>query len=256
MKKIQFTKHKNFYLNPNGWGEAETIDIITLFDSIITDFYSLFESSKIPLKEVNILNAYFKNPPTDYPEIIKLPDLNLIILSTTDRRWSQYSYQFSHELCHHVIDCNFYSTNDKFGWFEEVICELASIFSIKEMSEKWKENPPYPNWSGYSKSLEDYVQNILSKEENNIDKDFMIWFTENLELLFQDRYRRKENRIIAIELLTLFETNPELWKAIQYLKCIEVTDKMSFNQFIIGWSNCVPENLKLLVLELQNKFIT
>ncbi len=161
MNQLQFDIHKRFSLQTDGWGEAQLINITKLLDSVITDFYSNLETAKITVKHVFVINSSNKIPPIDHPEIVKLDKFNLIFLSTKDRFWSQYSYHFSHELCHHVIDSDFYTANDKFGWFEEALCELASIFSVEKMSITWQTNPPYANWTEYSKSLNSYVTDIL-----------------------------------------------------------------------------------------------
>jgi len=175
----------------------------------------------------------------------------LIYLSSYDRLWSKYSYQFAHELCHHVIDSDFYTTNDKFGWFEETLCELASIFCLDKMSQTWLTNPPYPNWKDYSTALTDCVREIIEKPENKISKSFKNWLSENLDALFKDRYKREENRIIALQLFPLFKNRPEFWTTIQYLKFIKVIDEMTFDNFIDAWTELVPENLKELLTEIK-----
>lgn len=251
MNQLQFNIHKNFYLQTDGWGQAQLQDITKLLDSVIIDFYANLDLGQITGKQVYVINSKNKVPPTDYPEIIKLDKFNLIYLSTSDFYWSQYSYQFAHELCHHVIDSDFNTTNDKFGWFEEALCELASIFCIDKMSQTWQTNPPYSNWKDYSTSLAEYITDIIRKPENKINKPFKIWLTENLDELFKDRYKRTENRIVALQLFPLFKNRPELWKTIQYLKFIKVTDEMTFDDFMNTWKEIVPKKLKGLLTEIK-----
>ncbi|RZK21386.1 MAG: hypothetical protein EOO43_10640 [Flavobacterium sp.] len=255
MIQLQFEVHKIFYLHPGGWGQGDLRDIITLLDSVVTDFYAHLEVGQITHKPVFVVNSKNKNPPSDSPEILKLDKLNLIFLNTSDRLWSQYSYQFAHELCHHVIDADFYKTNDKFGWFEEVLCELASLFCIDKMSQTWQTNPPYTNWKDYSISLADYFKAIIEKPENIISKQFKVWLTENLELFYRDRYRRTENRIVALKLFPLFKHRPEFWTTIQYLKFIKVTASMNFDDFIEAWTELVPNKLRELLFEIKATLI-
>lgn len=251
MNQLQFDIHQNFYLQTDGWGQAKLQDITKLLDSVIADFYTHLDIGQITEKSVYVINSKNKIPPTDYPEIIKLDKFNLIYLSTSDRLWSQYSYQFAHELCHHVVDSDFYTTNDKFGWFEEALCELASTFCIDKMSQTWQTNPPYLNWTDYSTSLADYVTEIIGKPENKISNPFNVWLTENLDELFKDRYKRTENRIVALQLFPLFKQRPEFWTTIQYLKFIKVTDEMTFDNFMNAWTELVPEKLKELLTEIK-----
>lgn len=253
MYQLQFSKHQNFYLHTDGWGQAQLHEITKLLDSILSDFYTNLEAGKITDKPVYVINSKNKVPPTDYPEIIKLDKFNLIYLSTSDRLWSQYSYQFVHELCHHIVDSDFYTTNDKFGWFEEALCELASIFCIDKMSKTWLTNPPYQDWKDYSTSLTDYVQDIIA--ENIIYKPFKTWLTENIDELLKDRYRRTECRIVALQLFPLFKNRPEFWATIHYLKFIKVTDEMTFDNFIDAWAELVPNKMKELLTEIKTTLI-
>lgn len=251
MNQLQFDIHKSFFLHTEGWRQAQPQDITKLLDNVVTTFYANLDLGQITEKPVYIINSKNKIPPTDSPEIIKLDKFNLIYLNTSDRLWSQYSYQFAHELCHHVVDSDFYTTNDKFGGFEEALCELASIFCINKMSQTWRINPPYPNWMDYSKSLADYIAEIIEKSENKISKPFKNWLTENLDELYKNRYKRTENRIVALQLFQLFKHRPELWKTIQYLKFIKVTNEMTFDNFINAWTELVPDKLKPLITEIR-----
>jgi len=251
MNQLQFDIHKNFYLLTDGWGQAQLQDITKLLDSVITDFYAYLDLGLITENQAYVINSKNKFPRTNHPEIIKHDKFNLIYLSSYDQLWSNYSYQFTHKLCHHVINSDFLTTNDKFGWFEEVLCELASIFCIDKMSQTWLTNPPYPYWTDYSTSLADYVRNIIEKPENRISKPFKNWLFENLDGLFKDRYKREENRIVALQLFRLFKNRPEFWTTIQYLKSIIITNEMTFDNFIDTWTELVPDKSKEPLYEIK-----
>lgn len=251
MNYLQFDINKNFNLHTEGWGQVQFQDITKLLDNVINEFYVNLDKTRIIEKPVYVLNSKNKDIPTSYPEIIKRDNCNLIYLDTSDRFWSQYAYQFAHELCHHVVDSDFYITNDNFGWFEEALCELASIFCINKMSQSWRINPPYPSWKDYATSLNEYCVDILKKQENEISKPFKTWFTENIDEFSKNRYRRIENRIVAIQLFPLFKNKPETWKTVQYLKFIKVTNEMTFDDFIYSWMKLVPNNLKKILIKIK-----
>ena len=86
----------------------------------------------------------------------------LVQLATEKTFWAQYAYQFSHEICH--ILCGY--ENDYRGnlWFEETLCETASLYCLKAMSHEWRTRPPYGNWRSYSPALSDYADNIRKEE--------------------------------------------------------------------------------------------
>ena len=240
---INFTTHKDFSLCNSFWGSAPPYDIINLLDSVIMDFYSNLDSNRIITLPVFVLNSSVSSPPKEYPERIKVGSYVLIYLTTQDLYWSQYSYQFSHELCHHIIDTDFPPKNDKFGWFEESLCELASLYTLNKMSITWQTNPPYSNWKNYSGSLKDYVTNKLVDPENNIVKPFNEWLSDNLPELYKDRCKRSKNQIIAIKLLPIFTDKPDLWQSIQYIKEIVITNQMTLEQYLFAWKKLIPLNL-------------
>ena len=240
---LNFPIYKNFSLLNSFWGSALPQDIIALLDSVITDFYSNFDNTMITSIPVLVMNGLTCNPPKILPERIKIDNFVLIYLATQDRSWCQYSYQFSHELCHNVVDIDYPPENDRFGWLEESICELASLCTLNKMSITWQTNPPYPNWIDYSNSLSDYVLEIIKDKNNILEITFFEWLNNNLPELFNDRCKRSENRIIALHLLPIFTKKPELWKAIQYLKSIIVKGNMSLNEYLLEWKNTIPSAL-------------
>jgi hypothetical protein len=244
---MTFGRHTNFSLNPVAWGQGLPQDIAMLLDSVITDFYSNLDLGTIPNTPVIVCSDLLRNPPTGRPEIIKANGMNLIFLSTKDLLWSKYSYQFSHELCHFVINTPFPPANDKFGWFEESLCELASLYTLTKMAITWQTNPPYQNWTGYSAALNTYVTEIVAKPENTLTKTFSVWLSENLPALFLNRFKRTENGIVAVHLLPLFTANPDLWKTIQFLNPIQVADTTTFEIYLDEWKKNIPVNLHILI---------
>ena len=255
MSYIQFKSYRNFYLHTDGWGVAQLNDIVVLLENVIKHFYSNLYRRRILSKQVFIKNSSNTIPPTNYPQIIKGRYYNTIYLSVKDRLWSKFSYQFSHELCHHIIDSNFYITNGKYGWFEETLCELASIYSIDSMSQTWQTEPHYPNWKDYSSSLKDYVNEIMGRTEYVISTPFNEWLEENLNELYKDRYKRTENAIIALRLLPLFKNDTKLWETIQFLKFVNVTESMDFKSFLENWKKSVPNKLRKKIILIESTLL-
>ena len=62
-------------------------------------------------------------------------------LSARDTYWCQYVYQFAHELCHVMINFDRHRAH-KHRWFNEALCELASLFVLHGMTPAWIEAPP------------------------------------------------------------------------------------------------------------------
>ena len=139
-------------------------------------------------------------------------------LTATDRRWSQYAYQFAHEFCHVMID-PYHGERGSNQWFEEALCEMASVFVLRRMSERWRATPPYPNWSSYSSSIADYVNARLTNPDHALPsgESMTEWFAANEDTLRQDPYQRNKNAVVAYSLLSIFEEHPSAWNAVQHL---------------------------------------
>ena len=150
------------------------------------------------------------------------PTSYTIWLSAKDTYWAQYSYQFAHELCHVVADYEqrFQKPNQ---WFEESVCETASLFTLRSMGVAWTEYPPYPDWAPYGRSLSEYVDAAAAKvaEETPDDVAWEEWMRRHEELSRADPYERMGNRIIALRMLPLFEDDPKGWNAIRRLPASE-----------------------------------
>ncbi len=57
---------------------------------------------------------------------------HLIKLATEKLHWAQYAYQFSHEICH--VLCGYENDHQGNLWFEETLCETASLYCLRRMS--------------------------------------------------------------------------------------------------------------------------
>jgi hypothetical protein len=85
----------------------------------------------------------------------------VVRLDTRKTFWSQYAYQFAHELGH--IHCGFRDGPRENLWFEESVCETASVFCLRAMAVTWKTTPPYPHWASYAPSLRSYADDVIAK---------------------------------------------------------------------------------------------
>lgn len=237
-------------INPLCWGEAKIIDIQKVLESVVNIMDSYFESSidnDITVRYDQIhgpMVLYARGDNSEYQ----------VLLSSKDKRWAQYSYQFSHEYCH--IRTNHISGNAKTKWFEETICELASLFTLRRMSEVWKASPPYENWSDYSSALYNYAEERITSEDRNLPEgiEFLDWFKENLGYLENDKYMREANTIIAIKLLPIFEINTKLWLAVTYLNTWIIADTDDIYHLFDKWQCSVPNELKSVINLLAREF--
>ena len=131
--------------------------------------------------------------------------------------WSQFAYQFSHEFCHVLSNYENLKANPN-NWFHEAICELASVFTLRRMAERWRTHPPYPNWADYvAAKLRDYSEKTLSRQEVQLPEGVTLqsWLSSQEESLRKGEYQREKNDLVAYALLPIFENTPEGWNAIR-----------------------------------------
>ncbi|MGH8729906.1 MAG: NAD(P)-binding domain-containing protein [Burkholderiales bacterium] len=124
------------------WGNADTGEIETLLHSVASELWRFFPE-RSPSKLVVIasekgpLALYRRGPNGEY----------VILLSAKNRRWVQYAYQFSHELCHVLSNHDHHAKPNQ--WFEEAMCEAAAVFTLRSMASTWESNPPFPDGENY-----------------------------------------------------------------------------------------------------------
>ncbi len=199
-------------VSPNGWGLAQPANIEALLKDTAFHMNRLLRSPFAGT--IHVIPSPSNTP---YPKIYyrRSPaDPFIIQLSARDRKWDQFAFQFSHEFCH-VLSGYERLRNNPNNWFHEVICELASVFTLRRMAERWPIQPPYPNWRNYSESLADYAEARLSREEVHLPVGTTLreWLSEREEMLRRDPYQRELNEMAAYSLLSLFESHPTGWNA-------------------------------------------
>ena len=152
------------------WGDASRMDIQRLLQDtashisreVRSAFYGRIEVVRFPGS---------KNPMTRFR--VSAKDPFCIELSVRDRKWNQYAYQFAHEFCHVLSGYENLRDNPN-NWFHESICELASLFTLRKMADRWLAAAPYPNWADYSPHLKNYAFNIIAHTKEYAPAGFRI----------------------------------------------------------------------------------
>ena len=136
-----------------------------------------------------------------------------VFLSAGDTYWSQYVYQFSHELCRILTHFDRYKTY-RHKWFEESLCELASLHVLTSLGKVWKEDPPSGVYeaSAFAGHHQSYAENVERKTTIPHQSDLPAWLNRHIDLLEDDSTSRQLNRIVALSLLGSFSQNPALWR--------------------------------------------
>ena len=203
-------------VTPCGWGlslpsniEALLVDTASHLNRLLrTPFTGAIVVVPAPSSDPTPMTHYRSSPNEPFP----------IQLTARDSRWAQFAYQFSHEFCHVLSDYEHLRENPN-GWFHEAICELASVFTLRRMAERWPICAPYPSWVEYSDSLLGYAEDCLSCEDRQlpVDTTLSAWLLPEEETLRKDRYLRDKNATVAYSLLPIFEGDPSGWNSVRKL---------------------------------------
>jgi hypothetical protein len=156
-------------------------------------------------------------------------------LDTGGKLWSQYSFQFAHEICHAV--CRERPGPNRSGhlWFEEALCETASLFVLRRMAESWRRDPPYPNWAAYAPRLAEYADARLAESPRPEGMPLAAWYERHREELESQPLDRANALAVAAGLLPLFEARPERWAAVRWLNVAPPARGRSFSRHLQAW---------------------
>ncbi len=173
-------------------------------------------------------------------------------LNTGGTFWCQYAYQFAHEFCH-ILSC--YEPTEKANkWFEESICEMASLYALRRMAETWKVKPPYPNWRGFSKHLRAYADERIKKSQLPDGTSLTAWYRQHEPVLRRNSTDREKNNIVAVVLLPLFEAEPEHWAAVEFLNAAPSKKPRSFQHYLADWHTHAPERHRPFIATIAAQF--
>ncbi len=161
-----------------------------------------------------------------------------IRLNTGGNLWAQYAYQFSHELCH--VLCRYDRDPTGHQWFEESLCELASLFVLRRTAETWADEPPYPNWRGYAVHLGEYADQRIAAARLPEGTSLADWFRANRADLATAATDRARNTVVAAALLPLFESCPRHWAAVPHLNDASPTAPQPFRDHLAEWRRRLP----------------
>jgi len=149
-----------------------------------------------------------------------------VVLDTESRRWSQFAYQLSHELCHVLLlspaidgiaewNAELHMPNK---WLEETLCVLASFYVLPRIEEAWLAHPPFRAAASYARSFGEYIQNESGDTASiPVGMPFFQWLKGREEYLRDQAYDRPVNAAIAKRLLPLFDARPSLWFCTTFL---------------------------------------
>ncbi|MBK1855737.1 hypothetical protein JO972_12260 [Verrucomicrobiaceae bacterium 5K15] len=169
----------------------------------------------------------------------------VILLDSQGRQWSQYSYQWAHEFCH--VLCGLRDDGTENDWFEETICELASLYCLRAMADDWKTQPPYPHWKIYATHLQNYAEQVMAQYPEIEQRNLAAYYRKHRFELRRNPKLRQHNGAMAVALLPLFERQPKHWDALRYLNVTAAKPGLSFRAYLSKWIKDAPPKHHALI---------
>ena len=161
-----------------------------------------------------------------------------IRLNARDTHWCQFVYQFSHELCHVMTNFDRYKGH-KHRWFDESLCELASLFVLHRLADTWARKPSshIADATAFAPNHRAYAERIASRYSRPRQHDLPRWLTENITTLQINPYERALNGTVAVTLLGRFLADPSLWRECGHLNHWDPHADATFGEYVGSWAS-------------------
>lgn len=233
------------------WGDIQPNKITALLQDTAFHINRLL---RVPFNEkIQIDPSQVEHPKVLYRSSTAEP--YIIWLTARNNFWCQFAYQFAHEFCHVLSGYENLRENPN-NWFHEAFCELASVFTIRRMAQRWHTHPAFPKRTDYAAALREYWQNLLNNQKAHLPEDMTLhnWLSlredELRENPVAEQKQRDNQALVAYQLLPLFEEMPDGWNAIRKLP--NSSDR--FSDYLIAWYWVVDPNDKVFVARIAEAF--
>ncbi len=236
-----------FRVVAEGWGEVQISNIQAVLSSAMQELWRYFPQRKL---EPIVVMRGREGPIVHFQR--NLRGEIIMNLDTQGTYWSQYAYQVSHEFCHVLAGFD----DDWKGnlWFEETLCETASLFALRHMAETWKTSPPYPNWKSYSSALQGYVADVIKSREVIPAGGLPEFYEKHAAQLQSTPNDRAVNGAMAVVMLDLFEREPARWESLTWLNSSPSRPGETFQEYLLKWQRAVPQRHKEFIAVVMKKF--
>ena len=161
----------------------------------------------------------------------------LIWISARDTYWCQYAYEFSHELCHVLVNFDGIR-HHRHKWFEESLCELAAFFVLIRLSERFRHCPP-PEVFGaeeFAPHFATYAHSIAGSVPAVPRANLPAWLSRHIPALETHHAHRSLNRTAAVAMLDSFLEDESLWRDCAALNRWDASADSSFADHLDSWT--------------------
>lgn len=222
----------------SGWGAAKAEDISIVLHAVAAELLAHFPGRR--------LDPILVSPGANGPVVLYqrgLANAYQVQLAARDERWAEYIYEFSHELFHILANYQYHAPPriSHNQWFEETLCESASLYALKKFSLRWYRSPPRPEWASYAPVLSRFAARAMNEPHRHLPADvsFAQWFRHNAAALSGSPYLREKNELVAQLFLPLLERHSD-WQSISYMNWETAGEESGFRHYLAAWYRNTP----------------
>jgi tripartite-type tricarboxylate transporter receptor subunit TctC/ABC-type nitrate/sulfonate/bicarbonate transport system substrate-binding protein len=225
-------------VEPLGWGGGDAQKIGAVLEAVAQELLSRFPGRPLaPIRVSRSMQApmalYERGPAGEYR----------IELTASGVDAGPYVYEFAHEFCHVLSNYErhpHHAITRNHQWFEEALCEVASLYTLKTLAAAWRSAAPSPELAAAAPQLHAIAERFQRESHRKLPPGMTLaaWFRQSTGVLGRSAYDRDRNEVVANLLLPLFEENPELWEAIGFLNLD--APGASFQQYLQTWLDNAP----------------
>ncbi len=225
-------------VDAQGWGGGDARRIKTVLDAAAAELLSKFPGRPLPPIRVSRstqapVALYERGPGGEIR----------IELTASGADAGPYVYEFAHEFCHVLSNYErhpHHAVTRNHQWFEEALCEVASLYTLKALALSWQKAAPNAELAAAAPQLRQIAERFEQESHRKLPPGTTLagWYRASGEQLARGAYQRGSNEVVANLLLPLFEENPELWEAIGFLNLD--APGTTFQQYLQTWLDNAP----------------
>lgn len=232
---------------PGGWGiEAQAIEPVLY--ATADELVSMLPSKlAVPIvvshTRGNPVALYDRGPAGEY----------LVRLHASGAGWPLYVYEFAHELCHVLSNHDEHADTRKHNqWFEETLCETASLYALQAVAQKW-ELSAVPAHAALAPRLRRFYDALLAERNRELPSGATLaaWLAEHEPQLRGNPYIREKNDLVAKQLLPFFQQDPRRWRALAYLNLHQSDSIAPLADYLTHWNEHAPDEHRGFISEVR-----
>jgi NitT/TauT family transport system substrate-binding protein len=239
-------------VDAQGWGGGDARQITTVLEEVARELSAKFPGRPLPPIRVS------RSPQAPVALYDRGPGGEIRIeLTASGTEPVPYVYEFAHEFCHVLSNYErhpHHAVTRNHQWFEEALCEVASLYTLKALAVAWQKSAPSAQLAAAAPQLQQIADRFQQESHRKLPPGTTLagWYRQSSEALSRGAYQRGSNEVVANLMLPLFEENPELWEAIGFLNLDAPGE--TFQQYLQTWLDNAPPRYKDVIRYLITLF--